>query len=48
MKKGESAKRLSLNIAGVRKLLLHVTDGGDDKDYDHADWAEARVVRKKE
>ncbi len=48
MKKGESAKPLSLNIAGVRKLLLHVTDGGDGNDYDHADWVEAKVVRKKE
>lgn len=48
MKKGESAKALSLNIAGVRKLLLHVTDGGDDKDYDHADWVEAKAVCKKE
>lgn len=33
-----------LGIAGVRELRLVVTDGGDWTDYDHADWADARVV----
>jgi len=33
-----------VGIAGVRELRLVVTDGGDWTDYDHADWADARVM----
>ena len=29
------------DVTGVRRLTLEVTDGGDDKDSDHADWADA-------
>lgn len=30
-------------VAGVRMLSLRVSDGGDNKNYDHADWADARL-----
>ena len=37
-------KSLNLSVAGVKQLTLTVTDSGDGIDYDHADWAGARVV----
>jgi len=43
---GSSAtKSVDLNIAGVTELKLIVTDSGDGVDYDHADWADAHLVR---
>jgi len=30
---------------GVDELCLEALDGGDGIDYDHADWAGARVLR---
>ena len=33
-----------LNVAGVYQLSLVVNDGGDGIDYDHADWAGARLT----
>ena len=42
---GTSATQsLNLNVAGVNQLTLIVTDGGDGIDYDHADWAGARLL----
>lgn len=35
---------LDLDISGKRELRLFVGIGGDDFGYDHADWANARVV----
>ncbi len=44
--KGESGPRkVSVPIPGVKQLRLVVEDGGDGIDYDHADWAEAHVIR---
>lgn len=34
---GQSAD-LDIDIAGAKKLFLVVTDGGDNIDWDHADW----------
>jgi alpha-glucosidase len=34
---------VSVDVSGVRMLSLQVTDGGDNKNFDHADWAEARL-----
>ncbi|MDF2881084.1 MAG: hypothetical protein K0R54_1641 [Clostridiaceae bacterium] len=31
------------SIAGVKILKLVITNGGDNKDYDHADWADAMI-----
>lgn len=41
---GEAAKRVSVPVAGVEELTLLVSDGGDNTNWDHADWADARLV----
>jgi putative heme-binding domain-containing protein len=41
---GEEAKKIDLKLAGVERLLLHVSDAGDGTGNDHADWAEARIA----
>jgi alpha-galactosidase len=48
MKPGEAAKEVDLDVTGVRMLLLLVTSGGDGIAYDHADWADARLLVKGE
>jgi len=40
----EPAKTLDVDLGGVAKISLIVTDGGDGNDNDHADWANA-VIR---
>ncbi|MCO1582093.1 NPCBM/NEW2 domain-containing protein [Crossiella sp. SN42] len=32
-----------MGATGARTLTLRVTDGGDGRNFDHADWAEARL-----
>jgi cell division septation protein DedD len=39
------AKKVSVDVTGARQLTLVVTDGGDNSDADHADWADARLIR---
>ncbi len=41
---GAPAKEVSVPLAGVKTLLLTVGDAGDGIDYDHADWADAKIV----
>ena len=41
MGSGEDAKPFAVKLAGVKRLLLYVTDGGDGNGNDHADWLEA-------
>jgi putative membrane-bound dehydrogenase-like protein len=41
MGSGEKAKRVDVRLAGVKTLLLYVSDGGDGTGNDHADWADA-------
>ena len=41
---GDSPKTVSVPITGVQTLRLVVTNGGDNIDYDHADWADAKVI----
>lgn len=42
---GASASvQAEVDVTGRGSLRLVVTDGGDNMDFDHADWAEARVV----
>ncbi len=36
------AKSFSVNLAGVKILLLKVGDAGDGISFDHADWADAK------
>ncbi len=35
---------IDVGIANVRMLSLRVTDGGDGRNFDHADWAEAALT----
>ena len=44
LKAGDGPKAVDVDISGVRLLGLLVTDAGDGIDYDHADWADARIV----
>lgn len=37
-------REVEVDIRGVEELTLVVTDGGDNKDFDHADWANAEVI----
>jgi alpha-galactosidase len=37
-------KRMAADLTGAAKLRLVVTDGGDGINYDHTDWADARLV----
>lgn len=46
MRGGEPPKELAVSVEGVKTLLLLVNDGGDDINYDHADWAEASIIMK--
>lgn len=39
-----AAKRISVNVAGRKELWLVVTDAGDGRPYDHANWADARLA----
>ncbi|NYI79145.1 alpha/beta fold hydrolase [Nocardioides panzhihuensis] len=44
MLNGTATKTISATTAGARRLDLLVDDTGDGVDYDHADWADARLV----
>ena len=41
----EPARPVQVDITGASELRLKVLDGGDGITGDHADWAEARVLR---
>ena len=43
---GDRAKDVSVALDGVKKLVLTVGDAEDGISYDHADWADARLVMK--
>lgn len=45
MRKSDGIKDVLLEIKEVKRLLLKVNDSGDGIEYDHADWADARVRR---
>ena len=42
IKTGDAAKNFTVNLAGVKMLMLKVGDAGDGVSYDHADWADAK------
>jgi len=48
MKKGDSARKADVDIRGIEKLGLLVTDAGDGKNNDHADWVDGVITYKKE
>jgi alpha-galactosidase len=41
---GDPAKTVSADLHGVKTLVLHVGDGGDDINFDHADWADGKIA----
>jgi len=41
----DEALGVKVDVTGAKELKLVVTDGGDNIDYDHADWAEAGFLR---
>ena len=43
MKGGDGAKAVDLDVRNIALLGLLVTDAGDGIDYDHADWADAKI-----
>jgi alpha-galactosidase len=43
LKPGQKAVGVDVDIRGVKTLTLVVNNGGDGFDYDHADWAMARI-----
>lgn len=43
MRGGDKPVRLGAVLDGARQMLLEVDDGGDDINFDHANWAEARI-----
>jgi alpha-galactosidase len=44
MRQGDGAKKVDLDIRGSQELTLIVTTSGDNNQYDHADWAEAKIT----
>jgi alpha-galactosidase len=44
MRSGSTPMRVDVDLAGVRKVVLTVGDGGDGYQFDHADWADARFI----
>lgn len=43
MKAGDPAKAIDVDVTGLDHLTLKVDDAGDSNQFDHADWAEARL-----
>ena len=43
MTAASATQLVDVSIAGASELRLVITDGGDDVDYDHGDWADARI-----
>ncbi|RYX83590.1 alpha-galactosidase [bacterium] len=43
MRANDAAKECSVDVSGVKILDLIVNDGGNGNDFDHADWADAKI-----
>ena len=41
---GDAPVSISVDLHGVRTLVLTARDGGDGNNHDHADWADAKIV----
>jgi alpha-galactosidase len=46
MRGGEAAREIALNLTGVKSLMLQAGDTDDGIEYDHADWADAKIEMK--
>ncbi len=45
MVRGDAAKRVEVDLTGAKELRLVMDDGGDSIGGDHADWADARLLK---
>ncbi len=43
LRKGDAPKDADVDISGIKKLGLLVSDAGDGNDWDHADWCNAKI-----
>lgn len=44
MRPKDAAKEFSLNVKGVKSLVLVAADAGDGSDWDHADWGDLMIT----
>ena len=44
MKQGNKGERVDLDVSGVKTLVLLVSEADNGSEFDHADWADARIV----
>ncbi|WP_297852076.1 NPCBM/NEW2 domain-containing protein [Meiothermus sp.] len=44
MRGSSPTQTVDVDVSGRQELQLIITDGGDNNYYDHADWADARLV----
>jgi len=44
MRAEDAAEKVDIDIKGINELKLIVNDGGDGQGWDHADWAEAKLL----
>ncbi len=44
MRGNSPTQRIDVDVSGRQELQLVITDAGDNNYYDHADWADARLV----
>ena len=45
MVRGDAPKQVDVDITGAKELRLLVDDAGNDISGDHADWADAKLLR---
>ncbi|HVU64769.1 MAG TPA: NPCBM/NEW2 domain-containing protein [Phycisphaerales bacterium] len=43
LRAGDKAANIDVDVTKARELVLRIEDGGDGINYDHADWADARL-----
>jgi alpha-galactosidase len=43
MRPGQAAKKVDVDVSGVKSLLLFARAGTENISFDHADWAEAKI-----
>ncbi|MDZ7743697.1 MAG: NPCBM/NEW2 domain-containing protein [Bacteroidota bacterium] len=41
--KVDKAKKISIPLDDIQKLGLYISNGGDNINYDHANWADAKI-----
>ncbi len=44
MKPGDAARAFSIDVKGVKSLVLLALDAGDGYDYDHANWVDLKIT----